>query len=44
MRKPTTKPQNDPPKTQELRSLSVTELQQVTGGVLKTRHDTVKNT
>lgn len=41
MRKPT-KPQNST-KTHQPRLLSSSELEQALGGVMKTRHDTVKN-
>lgn len=42
MRKQTTKPQSQT--TVEPRVLSASELQQASGGVMKTRHDTIKNT
>jgi hypothetical protein len=42
MRKPT-KTQNGDQKTHGPRLLSTSELDQVTGGVMKTRHDTIKN-
>lgn len=49
MRKLPTKPQSNQPKTLEPRTLSDRELQQISGGgeeaqVMKTRHDTIKNT
>lgn len=43
MRKPATKPQHASPKILEPRTLTSTELQQVMGGVMKSRHDTAKN-
>jgi hypothetical protein len=42
MRKQTTKTQNSD-QTHGPRLLSTSELEQVTGGVMKTRHDTIKN-
>ena len=44
MRKQTTKSQNTDQKTLAPRLLASSELEQVIGGVMKTRHDTVKNT
>lgn len=43
MRKQTTKTQNGDQQTHGARLLSMSELEQVTGGVMKTRHDTIKN-
>lgn len=43
MRKPTMKTQNNNLKTHAPRLLSSSELEQVAGGVMKSRHDTVKN-
>jgi hypothetical protein len=43
MRKQTTKTQSTDQNTHAPRLLSSSDLEQVTGGVMKTRHDTIKN-